>query len=269
MADFPSSVKTFPTLVDGADSVLAAHQNERGDEITAVESLLLNRISIDGLQLTWNSATSISVSAGGCVAENGDILSVASAITLSSLSLSASTWYHVYVYLSGGTATAEVVTTAPAAWKGTAYSKTGDTSRRYVGSIVTDGSGNVRNFVHNWIVNQMLYRKFQSTATPFLVLNAGTSATAAAVGCSGVVPVTTAAALVHIVNIADKVLWTSEDNGVASGQVTYALGVGNTTAQRMTVPHLLDGSLQLWYSFQAAVGAGGASMYVEGYWFKR
>ncbi|MDL1909685.1 hypothetical protein FBQ81_03175 [Chloroflexi bacterium CFX6] len=40
MASFPSSIKTFPTLVDLADSVLAAHQNERGDEITAIETEL-------------------------------------------------------------------------------------------------------------------------------------------------------------------------------------------------------------------------------------
>jgi hypothetical protein len=40
MASFPSSVKTFATLVDLADSVLAAHQNDRGGEITAIETEL-------------------------------------------------------------------------------------------------------------------------------------------------------------------------------------------------------------------------------------
>lgn len=40
MADYPSSIKIFPTLVDGADSVLALHQNERGGEITAIETEL-------------------------------------------------------------------------------------------------------------------------------------------------------------------------------------------------------------------------------------
>lgn len=40
MADFPSSVKTFSTLVDLIDSVLAEHQNERGGEITALEAFL-------------------------------------------------------------------------------------------------------------------------------------------------------------------------------------------------------------------------------------
>lgn len=40
MAVYPGLIKTFPTLVDGADSVLALHQNERGDEITAIETEL-------------------------------------------------------------------------------------------------------------------------------------------------------------------------------------------------------------------------------------
>lgn len=40
MADFPSSIKTFATLADQADSVLAAHQNERGAEISAIETEL-------------------------------------------------------------------------------------------------------------------------------------------------------------------------------------------------------------------------------------
>lgn len=40
MADYPSGIKTFPTLVDLVDSVLASHQNERGAEITAIETEL-------------------------------------------------------------------------------------------------------------------------------------------------------------------------------------------------------------------------------------
>lgn len=40
MADYPNSIKTFSTLVDLIDSVLAHHQNERGAEITAIETEL-------------------------------------------------------------------------------------------------------------------------------------------------------------------------------------------------------------------------------------
>ena len=57
---------------------------------------------LEGCRLIWNSATSISVSTGRCVTESGDLIDVTSTLTASGLSLSASTFYHVYVYLSGG-----------------------------------------------------------------------------------------------------------------------------------------------------------------------
>lgn len=43
-ASFPNSVKSFPTLIDLADNVLATHQNERGEEITAVETYLIEML---------------------------------------------------------------------------------------------------------------------------------------------------------------------------------------------------------------------------------
>ena len=39
-ADYPGAIKNFLTLEDGVDTVLAQHMNERGDEITAVETEL-------------------------------------------------------------------------------------------------------------------------------------------------------------------------------------------------------------------------------------
>lgn len=41
MASFPTSIKSFATIVDFVDSVLAAHQNDRAGEIAAVETYLL------------------------------------------------------------------------------------------------------------------------------------------------------------------------------------------------------------------------------------
>ena len=40
MPSFPGAIKTFATLVDFVDTYLAAHNNERGDEITAIETEL-------------------------------------------------------------------------------------------------------------------------------------------------------------------------------------------------------------------------------------
>lgn len=224
---------------------------------------------IEGLTLTWNSATSITIGTGTCYAENGDFIDVTSAVVKSSLSLSASTWYHIYVYLSSGAAAAEVVTTAPVAWMGTAYSKTGDTSRRYVGSILADGSSNVRNFVHNINTQTIHYRKFQSDTSPHRALSGGTATTATAIGLSSIIPATAIAALIRFTNLADKSVYTSEDNGVGTTQNTVALTAGNTATQSAFLPHLVDASLQIWYKFASAVGAGAGYLDVLGYQFQR
>lgn len=65
MASFPSSIKTFSTLVDLSDSVLAAHQNERGDEITAVETWLLQKAIPQGVMV--NGKLSVTVSSNDLI----------------------------------------------------------------------------------------------------------------------------------------------------------------------------------------------------------
>lgn len=225
--------------------------------------------AIDGLKLIWNSATSISVGVGAGYAENGDWIDVTSAITKASLSLSNSTWYHVYVYLSAGVASAEVVTTAPVAWKGIAYSKTGDTSRRYVGSILTDSSGNVKSFIHNVLSNVILYMKYQLNAAPHRVLTTGTATTATAVALTTIIPVTATVPYLRVGSTADQNLYTGDDNGIGAAQMTTISQNGNTIPQTVVLYHPVDSSQQIWYKFASAVGVGGANIDVEGYLFNR
>ena len=77
---------------------------------------------IDGLKMTWISATALDIGTGECYAENGDNIVIASIIHKTSVTMTASTMYHVYVYLNSGTPSAEIVTTAPVLWKGIARS---------------------------------------------------------------------------------------------------------------------------------------------------
>lgn len=156
---------------------------------------------IDGAKLIWNSGTSISVGTGICSAENGDSINITSTLTASSLSLSNSTFYHVYVYLSGGSPAMEVVTTAPVAWKGTAYSKTGDTSRRYVGSVLTESSGNVvKNFRHNVHQNKIFYIGADIAASPHRVLSNGVATTSTSVSLTSIIPTTGIGATARFAN---------------------------------------------------------------------
>jgi hypothetical protein len=167
MASFPGSIKNFPTLTDGVDSVLALHQNERANEIEAIEanlgtnphgsfatvkdrilSLEEGFISAAGAYLIWNSTSSISLAAGSA-AVNGVVLTWASLLTLSGLTPTANTVYYVYLYSSGGSAAIEVSATVPE-WDSSLnyWKKTADATRRCVGYYAANGSGQVRKFLN-------------------------------------------------------------------------------------------------------------------------
>lgn len=224
--------------------------------------------ALEGLQLIWNSATSLSVGTGLCYAENGDQFDVSSTLTASSLSLSSSTWYHVYVYLSSGTPAMEVVTTAPVAWKGTAYSKTSDTSRRYVGSIKTDGSGNVYRFLHNPHDNAIQYVDVNPSAAPFLVLNAGTASSATSISLTGAVPTTAEFSILRTFNSGDKVFYLGALTA-SSTQFTMVVGAASGAISPVEVQIVPSPSQTVYYRFASALGSGSASVYVYGYLFKR
>ena len=227
------------------------------------------RTQIDGMLLSWNSANSLSVGVGACYAENGDFIDITTALTASSLSLSVSTWYHIYVYLSSGAAAMEVVTTAPTAWKSGAYSKTSATTRRYIGSVKTDSSGNIIKFRHYLKDNYIAYMKFAANGAPHRCLTAGTATTATAIALSGVIPSTSTLAYIRITNLADNIFRSSDDNGVGSSQNTITLTAGNTSSQNAFFPHTTDASQQIFYKYDASPSTGGGYVDVLGYFFSR
>jgi len=164
----PLQTSAFDGILSPADNNLQAAMDTIDDHDHTRDLAYINP-STGKMVRTGNRAMKL---AGGidCYCENGDRIQTASDISASSLSLSASTFYHVYAYLNSGTPTIEVVTTAPASpYKGTARSKTGDTSRRYIGSILTDASGYIFDFIHNAHTNHISYY-VASNAAPFRVL---------------------------------------------------------------------------------------------------
>lgn len=222
--------------------------------------------TIEGCQLIWNSSSSISVGTGVCYAENGDKIDITSTLTDASFSRANSTWYYVYVYLSSGTPTMEVVTTAPAAWKGTAYSKTSDTSRRYIGSIRTDSSANVFNFEHTVSTNQISYR-LQPQATTFRVLSSGTATTATSVSCASFIPSTVSLAYLRFFNSADQGAFFG---GATLTTTAYqiAINLGSVTPQSNYTYVNLDASQVIYYMIPSRT-TGVSHIDVFGYIYNR
>ncbi|GAB3388074.1 DUF2793 domain-containing protein [Lysobacter fragariae] len=224
---------------------------------------------IDGLRLEWVSNTSIRATSGTAYLESlGRYVNSASSITKSSLSLSASTWYHVYLYLNSGTPDIEIVTTAPASpYHGVARSKTSDTSRRYLGSVLTDASGNVTNFLQ---INNRVQWRINAGIAPFRVLNGGTATTATTVSLSGVVPVTSRMAQIRLINTATNAAalqaGTSDDS---SSGVIAAINPTSGTVSQAFLDFPADSSQAILYKFNLAPTGGSAFVDVYGYTYER
>lgn len=181
---------------------------------TGAWSVPISKDYITGLQLVWNSTTSISVTTGAAYIQSLGRLSLpASTMTLSGLSLTASTMYHVYLYENSGTPTIEAVTTAPVSYYGTAYAKTGDTSRRYLGSFYSNSSSQVTQFVVDG--NKMCY----SNPNNNIVLSNGSSMSSTLVACSQYAPITAVSGVFRF------------QNNTASSTANYGYATpGNQTA---------------------------------------
>jgi len=221
---------------------------------------------IDGLKMVWNSATSISVTSGTCyIQASSAVISFPSLLTLSGLSLSASTWYHLYGYLNSGTPAIELVTTAPAAaYSGTARSKTGDTSRRYLGSILTDSSGNIYNFIHS--NGSITYLQATTAALPFRVLSGGSATSSTSVSLSGIVPVTAAISLVKVSNTAVT------GNIIIQSITGFTTGVGTVPATTSGLIYVVNFSIpspSQAIAYMNGAAGGNTTFDVMGYIYER
>jgi hypothetical protein len=118
--------------------------------------MIASKTHIAGLELSWVSASAINISVGSAyIPSINRIIEVTSTINLTSLSLGNSVYGYVYLLANG---TAECVTTAPAApYSGFARAKGSDTSRRFLGTLLTNSSGNIIQFTHDSYVGKMRY----------------------------------------------------------------------------------------------------------------
>jgi hypothetical protein len=207
-------------VIAATDTVLGA----LGKLQAQITDNLLPKGYIDGLAMVWVSSTALTVRSGAAYIEGSSkVLRAAADIAKAGLALTASTWYHVYLYSNAGTPDVEIVTTAPATpYNGTACSKTGDTSRRYVGSVRTDASGNVLSFYHEAATGNVHYRVDLNT-TGFKLVSGGTSTTDATVSAAGVIPATA------------RTMLTFSENNAAGGLVF----IGNADAGTPANTHIL------------------------------
>ncbi|AMW36141.1 hypothetical protein [Xanthomonas phage XAJ2] len=136
---------------------------------------------ISGLSLSWVDAHTVRVSAGTAHNQSADLNYRQDAAANLTVPTTASTFFYLYQYQNNQL---EVSTTAPftTPYAGSAMSKGGDTTRRYLGAVLTDSSGNVVKFQHDG--DEILYTEGIARLLP-----GGTSTTFAAISVGSQVPV--------------------------------------------------------------------------------
>ncbi len=224
---------------------------------------------IDGLKMEWVSGTQMRFTSGSAyIPSLGRVLALPSALT-KTLTLSPNTWYHNFLYSNAGTSDVETVTTLPdTPYNGTARTKTGDTSRRYIGSFRTLASGAIAKFTHDLAVSAITYLE-DLNAAPFAVVAGGTATTATTVSCASVVPPTSKRAkLLANNNATGQIIFLSNSEAVnplsTSNWLALILQVGSFYTE---VP--LDSSQNFNYLYSAAPSGGQAFIRAVGYVYER
>ncbi|WP_164086630.1 hypothetical protein [Stenotrophomonas maltophilia] len=222
-----------------------------------------------GLQMEYVGPASIRVSSGSAwIPSLQRAVEVQSALTLSGLSLTANTWYHVFLYMNGAVPAIEAVIAVPAApYSGTARAKTGDTTRRYIGSFRTNAAGAIFNFAQTGTT--IAYKNAQANP-PFRVLSQGTATSETSISLAAVVPSTSRLATVQIYNFTDTNMGTGTSDDSAVGppsQPNDAVYLVRRDSTAM-VPHPLDSSQTMTY-WLTTTPVGSAYVDVFGYVYER
>jgi hypothetical protein len=229
------------------------------------QSMDRGAISSNGLLLSFSGST-LTLSPGvAYIPSLGKLLAVGAAISKVLSGMAQNTWYHNYLFAKAdGSPDFETVTTAPsAAYFGTARTKSGDTTRRYLGSIRV-GAGGVLKFEHHG--SQVMYLE-DTNASPFLVLAAGTSTTTATVSAAQVAPVTSyAVSLVALNAVSNNAYVRLSNSRGPAAQSGYMLLVAPNSVSAAAMP--VDGAQAYTYAYDATP-TGSTYHRINGYYFER
>lgn len=241
------------------EQLLELFLQERLEELGAV----FGNAHIEGLLLGWASNSHITVFTGSAdPPDNSRRLRVTSPVTVP-VSVGANAWGHVYLFNNAGVPAIEVVTASPANYFGVAHQKTGDPSRRYIGSVRTNAGGQVMKFYHQG--DTVMYLE-NTTAAPFRVLPAGVATTETTVSLANVVPPTSNLAIIKYVNTSTT---QTAYLGNASERDTTNLIRNVYVGVEVAGEFPLAEFQTMTYKYAGSPGAGALYIDVQGYRFVR
>jgi len=211
---------------------------------------------VEGLIPVWLSSTSIFITPGSAYIPSLSKCLVGTGVTLSGLSLPANTWCYLYIYNNNGVQAYTISTEAPSApYSGTARTRPGDPSWRFLCALRTGSGGALRNFL--WAAD---YVNYIDSATLYLILSASTVVGPVTVSAISAMPPTTRRALMQVYSAVGN----SFNMGLAFD--TMLLSVQAATRVLAPVVSLPD---QVFVYGHAGAVTGGTSLDVRGYGSER
>lgn len=215
---------------------------------------------IFGADLEYVSGGSYRVLPGSFYIPSIDrVVSFSSAITKFP-SLPVNQFLHVYGFMNGANVDFEAVTTAPSSpYFGSARTKSGDNSRRYLGTLKVGADGSIFNFIK--VGDDYLYQA-NILAAPFVVLSNGNASSISVVNCSAVIPPVARMGIFTVTN-SDPSVRLDIYNGSGVGPVSF---VNGANSDQMRVP--VSSSQAIQYAYSSAP-SGASNIRVSGYSFQR
>ena len=253
-----------PVAVGSLDGSEPVELGIAGDK-SAPNGAFIPQGYIDGLKMQWVSATALTVSSGAAyVLSLGRVIRANAAIALTGLVLTPITWYHVYLYSNAGVPAIEVVPTSPAApYNGVARTKTSDTSRRYIGSVLTDSTSNLMNFDH-CVSECAVHYKYNINNGGLHVLSGGAALTSTLINFSGVVPVSGMRCFAYVENTGNDIAYIGPSD---LNPITTVISFVRPSS-RLSSQYLMFNQ-QMNYEMGSANTSGGLDVWVQGYIYER
>lgn len=183
-----------------------------------------------------------------------------------------SAWRHFYIANDDGVLKFEASATAPdVPYQGTARTKTGDPTRRYLGSMYFNAAGITLAFTHSQEGDRANRIDFippgGAAIAQARLLNIGTGTTPTVVDASAVVPMTCRLMYTLIDNTSTSDAYIGTPSNGTLSTTNYLLFVKANQAGQFDV--VINGSQQLNYFLNGLITLGGLTMRVRGYLFDR
>lgn len=261
---------------DDATKVLSAKQGKTlSDTVTTnrsimytkteVDSLLVTSVGqgyIEGLQLIWNSGTSISIGAGSAYVGTAAKRVFYAGGTITPITVQVvNTFVHIYLSSTG---TILQSLTGPERYYNTAWRLTGDANYRYIGSILvnTNASGAYK-FRHSPLDGYVAYTHGDPQTVPFLLISGTSTSMSFNARTSAPVTAHTMEGAYQNTATSGSVRFTPSDAGTsaATGWFIFVLPSALITGR---CPIASDGTITVNLTSPAA-----ASCYLTGYYFQR